>query len=487
MQPEYIQYHSQNRLLIIGSEPTFDQLPVTLTADFQLFWLTDAASTSKAGTEILTLTADESLNGFLGNFTLKNHPHYQFDLVLDFQEPPAIASPIPPFGYYPVTDADRLHAALAELPDMTGVFDKPKYFVLDTTHCAHQNNSITGCHRCIDVCATQAIRSEHGQIEVNPYLCQGCGDCSSVCPSGAIRYQYPDLKSRLTAIKTALAEAGAGIESAKALVLHQGECPNDLPDYAILFQLEALGVADLALCLNAIAFGANQVIFSLPSELTSQTRQTLNDVIEQGNRLLAALGLGDHRIQMTSQTHFKILPPHTVEPATYQPENDKRRALRMATEHIGQFSQASPESCALPASAGFGTLHIDINSCTLCLSCVSICPNQALQSGQDLPQLKFIEANCLQCNLCQTACPEHAITREPRYLFDSVQAKKPRLLHEEKPFLCINCQKPFASASMINAIVQKLQHHPMFQGERKQHLLLCEDCKIAAHFNQSDT
>jgi len=61
------------------------------------------------------------------------------------------------------------------------------------------------------------------------------------------------------------------------------------------------------------------------------------------------------------------------------------------------------------------------------------------------------------------------------------------LLHEEKPFLCINCQKPFASASMINAIIQKLQHHPMFQGERKQHLLLCEDCKIAAHFNQSDT
>ncbi len=485
MEPEYIQYHSQNRLLIIGAEPAFDQLPVTLASDFKLFWLTAATSASKAGTEILALTADEDLSGFLGNFKLKNYPHHQFDLVLDFQESPAIASPIPPFGYYPVADANRLKAALAELPDMIGQFDKPKYFGLDTTHCAHQNNHITGCYRCLDVCATQAITSEHGQIQVNPYLCQGCGDCSSVCPSGAISYQYPDLKTRLVAIKTVLAKSGAGVD--KALVLHQGEYPEDLPDYAVPFQLEALGVADLALCLTAIAFGANQIILWLPTELTLQTRHTLDDVIKQGNQLLAALGLGNNRIQISSQTDFKILPPHAIEPAPYQPENDKRRAIRMATEHIGQFSNTTPDTCALPASAYFGTLHININSCTLCLSCVSICPAQALQSGQDLPQLKLIEANCLQCSLCQTACPEQAITLEPRYLFDSAQAKKPRLLHEEKPFLCINCQKPFASASMINTIVQKLQHHPMFQGERKQQLLLCEDCKIAAHFNQSNT
>jgi hypothetical protein len=70
-------------------------------------------------------------------------------------------------------------------------------------------------------------------------------------------------------------------------------------------------------------------------------------------------------------------------------------------------------------------------------------------------------------------------------LFDSTLARKPIRLHQETPFLCINCQKPFATESMINTILQKLQHHPMFQGQRKQQLLLCEDCKIATHFDNT--
>mgnify|MGYP000193386553 CR=1 FL=1 len=33
-----------------------------------------------------------------------------------------------------------------------------------------------------------------------------------------------------------------------------------------------------------------------------------------------------------------------------------------------------------------------------------------LGTGGDLPQLKFTEWNCVQCGLCEKACPEEAIS-----------------------------------------------------------------------------
>ena len=43
--------------------------------------------------------------------------------------------------------------------------------------------------------------------------------------------------------------------------------------------------------------------------------------------------------------------------------------------------------------------------CTLCLSCVSACPEGALADNPDKPQLRFIEKNCVQCGLCATHLP----------------------------------------------------------------------------------
>ncbi|MEZ5476420.1 MAG: hypothetical protein R3E95_02685 [Thiolinea sp.] len=56
-----------------------------------------------------------------------------------------------------------------------------------------------------------------------------------------------------------------------------------------------------------------------------------------------------------------------------------------------------------------------------------------------------------------------AISLQPLYVADPALRRQTRLLHEEEPFCCIRCGKPFGSHSTINRMLSKLAGHPMFQ------------------------
>ncbi len=480
-QPEFVNYHSSNRLLVIGTKDELDGLLPELGDIFRIYWLpVNNIEVSRPGIEILKTDETIQLAGYLGNFSLAGELQSTFDLVLDFQLKPAINSRLPPFGYYRIKNQDDLQTILPELKEMVGVFDKPKYFQLDLNKCAHQQSGITGCHNCIDACATDAIISESGKITVNPYLCQGCGDCTSVCPSGAISYQYPPRTEILSELKIKLAEKPC------LVIFYAGDLPDDLsiPSTFLPFQVEALGIVGLDICLTALAFGATQIWLLDNGKLTPETQNTLATVLTQANEILNHLGFTDKLVQLSKPGEFVFSQGLSISKARYQPDADKRIAIRMATDHLLEQSAQNPEFAPLSGTAAFGTINLDRNACTLCMACVSVCPAQALSAGNQTPQLKFIESQCLQCGICQQACPEQAIDLQPRFILDSVKARQLRLLYEEKPFYCIHCKKPFATESMINTILQKLQHHPMFQGQKKQQLLLCEDCKVAALFEK---
>ena len=121
------------------------------------------------------------------------------------------------------------------------------------------------------------------------------------------------------------------------------------------------------------------------------------------------------------------------------------------------------------------------------MACVSQCPARALAAGDTAPQLIFIEANCVQCGLCCRTCPEDAIAAAPRYLYDSQQRNKRRVLHEEEPFLCVSCGKPFATRRMIDTITARMRGHAMFQGAALERLRMCEDCRVKAMFSDEGT
>ena len=97
------------------------------------------------------------------------------------------------------------------------------------------------------------------------------------------------------------------------------------------------------------------------------------------------------------------------------------RTIRSCRSAPAARSRASPpplhaarRSLPLPAGAPYGAVLVDRDACTLCLSCVSLCPSGALLDNPDRPELRFVEDACLQCGLCANICPEDAITLQPR-------------------------------------------------------------------------
>ncbi len=417
----------------------------------------------------------------------------RFDLVLDLRATPAFGRHQLPQGYFHVAkpsgaaDADLIKAVLA-LRELTGEFEKPRFFSYRQNLCAHSRNQQIGCTACIDVCSAGAIRSDAslkgkltgksrgavpgqpapgapvgqgGGVVVEPHLCVGCGACSTVCPSGAMSFAYPgpvDQGKRLRTLLVAYAKAGG---QDAALLLHsqgagsrlidalgraaradrRGGALNGVPARVLPVAVWHTASVGIDLWLAAIAQGANQVWLLLTDEEAPEYRQTLTEQMAVAQAILHGLGYGDGHFKLITARDARDLASldaalrtpaarGVARPAPFAAQADKRGTLELALDHLlahaPRKAEAQAEAIALPAAgAPFGSLLIDTGKCTMCLSCVGACPESALLDNPDRPQLRFIEKNCVQCGLCATTCPESAITLSPRlWLADEGKARK---------------------------------------------------------------
>lgn len=422
--------------------------------------------------------------------------HPWFDLVLDLQPEPVLGMEIPPFGYYaPRGDRARLERALAEIPEMTGEFEKPRFFNYSPDICAHGDSGLTGCTRCLDACPTHAIRSIGDLIEVDPYLCQGGGSCATACPTGAIIYAWPTPRDQLARIRAMLAayrDAGGerpvllfhdeeqGLEILKALA-------PELPGNVVPVTAAEIGAIGMDTWLAALAYGASAVWLLDTPAVARSVRGELEAQQGYVTPILEALGLAAEQVRMVrveqDLTAAAGSVPEPVRPATFDTFNEKRGTLRLAIDHLHEQVTNPPQRVALPAGAPFGQVMVDEQACTLCMACPQVCPTRALTDGGERPELKFTEDLCVQCGLCRTACPEDAITLETRYLFDWEERRKPRVLNEEEPFHCVSCGKPFATTSVIGRMTERLEGHHMFQSEESlRRLKMCGDCRVKDMF-----
>jgi ferredoxin len=141
----------------------------------------------------------------------------------------------------------------------------------------------------------------------------------------------------------------------------------------------------------------------------------------------------------------------------------------------------------LPEGAPYGAVLVDTDACTLCLSCVSLCPSGALGDNEDLPQLRFQEDACLQCGLCANICPEQAITLQPR-LNLADDALRQTVLHEEEPFPCVECGSLFGVKSTVERITEKLAgNHAMFSNPATIRMIqMCDNCRIQAQYHSQN-
>jgi ferredoxin len=267
-----------------------------------------------------------------------------------------------------------------------------------------------------------------------------------------------------------------------------------LPANVIPMALWHSASAGIDLWLSAIAFGAEQLVVLVTGEEAPDYITALEDQMQVAQTLLNGMGYsGVHfhllrapagasqlaNLDAALQTLIAKRPVTPAVVARFAVVQEKRSTLDMAIDHFMTQAPATlPEAIALPAKGSpFGSLLVNRDTCTLCLSCVSACPASALQDNPEMPQLKFIEKNCVQCGLCVTTCPENAITLVPRLLL-TPERKQPRVLNESQPYHCIRCAKPFGTLMAIESMLGKLAGHAMFQGAAADRLKMCGDCRV---------
>ena len=436
----------------------------------------------------------------------------RFDLVLDLRAAsatPSFAQHALPQGYFRWDGRDI--ATLLRLRELVGEFEKPKFFAYQQKLCAHSRNATVGCNACVEICSAEAIASDKGrqQIKVNPHLCVGCGACTTVCPTGALTYAYPSATDQGAKLKTLLSTYAAAGGKDAVLLLHSQErgqalvqelgraaqlkAAHGVPARVIPVALWHTASVGVDLWLSAVAYGASQVAVLVTDEEAPQYLAGLQAQMEVAQAILRGLGYTGTHLKLVQATHPTALDAALqalgntrqatpAVPARFAVAREKRSTLEMALDHLvdhapGPAAQR-PGAITLPAvGSPLGSITVDKDRCTLCLSCVSACPASALQDNPQLPQLRFIEKNCVQCGLCATTCPEDAITLQPRLLLTPERAQ-PRVLNEAKPWACVRCSKPFGTVKAIEAMLGKLSGHPMFQGEALERLKMCSDCRV---------
>ncbi|MGI3212674.1 4Fe-4S binding protein [Roseovarius tibetensis] len=420
----------------------------------------------------------------------------QCDIILDLSgSTPMFPAPQKREGYLRA-DPGSLPAvadAVFEAAQLIGTFEKPLYVALEPHLCAHSRAGQTGCSKCLEICPTGAIVPDGDHVSVDPMICAGCGACAAVCPSGAISYDAPppDMTfRRIQTLASAYLRAGGttprllvhdadfGAEMIRLAARHGAGLPADVIPLEVA-ALSGFGHAEILAAL-ASGFGAVQILLAPRTE---------RDALDREVPLARAMA-GGAPVEMLDPEEpdalcaalYDTTPARGVaEPVL--PMGSRRQVTRLAAKALTPGDETLP----LPDGAPYGTVRVDTEACTLCLSCVSLCPSGALMDNADLPQLRFQEDACLQCGICATICPESAITLEPRMtVADSAMSQI--VLHEEEPCACIECGALFGSKSTIDRILEKLAgKHSMFAtSEAARTIQMCEDCRINAQFKSSD-
>jgi ferredoxin len=391
--------------------------------------------------------------------------------------------------------------AVLKARDLTGTFDKPRYITFTADLCAHSRSKIVGCHRCLDLCPAGAIEPAGDHVAIDAKICAGCGQCAAACPTGAAAYALPPadaLMRKLRALLSAYREAGGrdpvlllhdedhGAALIDALARHGDGLPANVLPLAVN-EVTQVGLESVA---AAFAYGASALRLLLrarPRHDVEGLRQTL----ALAEPILAGLGFGAGRAT-TIETDdpdalgeaLRAIAPQDAapRPASFAAVGGKRDVLRLALRELQRAAPAPVEIVPLPAGAPFGAVELNIEGCTLCLSCVSACPTGALSADAERPMLRFTEDACVQCGLCKATCPEKVISLKPQLDFRAATAAA-RVLKEEQPFECVRCGKPFGVKSTIERVSAKLEgRHWMFKdsARRLEVIKMCEDCRVIA-------
>ena len=403
-------------------------------------------------------------------------------------------------------DPAALLRAVLKARDLTGSFDKPRYINFTADLCAHSRSRIVGCRRCLDLCPTGAIAPDGDHVAIDAAICAGCGQCAAACPTGAAAYALPPSDALLRKLRTLLAayrEAG-GVNP--VLLLHDGEhglalidalarYGDGLPANVLPVQVNEVTQVGLEAIAAAFAYGAGAIRFVLRAKPRHDVAGLARTMTLAGP-ILAGLGFEGTRVatietddpDALGEALYALAPLQPApKPASFSAVGGKRDIVRLALRELHAAAPKPVDVVPLPQGAPFGSVEVNAEGCTLCLSCVSACPTGALSDDAERPMLRFAEDACVQCGLCQATCPEKVISLRPQLDFRAAVAPT-RIVKQEEPAECIRCGKPFGTKSSVERVAARLEgQHWMYKDSKKRLdvIKMCADCRVIAMAEES--
>ncbi|MFB3820367.1 MAG: 4Fe-4S dicluster domain-containing protein, partial [Candidatus Methylomirabilales bacterium] len=322
-------------------------------------------------------------------------------------------------------DVDALAWTISSL---VGEFRKPAYVAYEPDLCAGGAAGHESCGACIPACPYGAIArapSDRLRIQVDLQACEGCGACVSACPTSALRFTDP-APAALYARMAALLAPVPGHPQAEPLIL-AFHCPENgqraladagrlrlqYPAAVLPVPMACLRHVSEASILAAFRMGAGGVALLGCEACPHGERDLLYRKLGTSRAVLRAFGIQEERIRLITGEERGAAAmvealgrfAASVGPAPVKwdgrplPSTDNRDVIAEAVGALIQATAREPGGIRVPEGEPFGFPEVRVAGCTLCRSCVNVCPTHAFRFDEERQALELRQIACIDCGL----------------------------------------------------------------------------------------
>ncbi|WP_101298270.1 hydrogenase iron-sulfur subunit [Halegenticoccus soli] len=393
-------------------------------------------------------------------------------------------------------------ATIAAVESLLGGVTKPDFLDLEMDVCAAGESSQVGCNACVEACPHEAVdRPTIDSVAFDKVACQNCGACTSSCPTGAVTLREPSnrrIAREVEALLDPTDEGGgwlfsrgrSGIETpvvafvcseraAAALRAYgrQAASGADVRYPPILpVRVNCADTAGEAHVLHALAAGADGVALVGCGEACLHSGPDPKaDLVDRLNVATADLGLGERVAFFAPESDdpdsfveaisaFEAgLDPSPVPAGDHEATggvdadepNPPFNTHDWALESVrALLERVEPERSVIRGLETFGRMEVS-EACNLTPTCSNLCPADAIRRTTD-GDLQFDHEDCVNCGLCESGCPETAITMESgldlSLLPENRDGDRWVTVFEGEMLECARCGTPFTSRGSAEKI-----------------------------------
>jgi ferredoxin len=403
-------------------------------------------------------------------------------------------------------DLDRV---AERIRDLIGEFLKTVHVTYNPDICAGGTANQEACGICITACPYEVIsRDEQNplRMQVDQMACEGCGACVSACPTSSLRFSEPsphELYMRLAALLTPL--PGHGNRERLTIVFHCGEQgrrvleeagrrPLPYPATVLPVEVPCLRYVSEATMLAAFRLGAAGVGLLGCETCQHGERDLLFQKIDFCSLTLDAFGLGPERLRLITADEGTEAEAITAlsgfaeamdaAPIRWDGKSMQHWGNReVITETIRTFIENTgkePGCRNFDSPYPFAFADVEASGCTMCRSCVNVCPVHAFRIEESSLSLQFNHLACVACGLCEKACPENVITLR-KQIFLERDALDYQTVVQDSMVSCAKCGKPYINRKALETVEARVfsldSLLDTFSGNRRSLLRMCPDCR----------